>query len=424
MLWQKGAVVSIIDSGLHAGMRPVKNVCAIVATLILIAASGVQVAWSATPEFQAWLEQLRREALAQGVHASTLDRALIQVRPIDRVIELDRRQPEFTQTFWSYVDKRVSPARIQRGREMLSRHKTLLSEVQRRYGVPPRFLVAFWGLESNYGDNTGSFPVVSATATLAHDTRRANFFRQQLLALLKLIDRGDIRVDATGSWAGAMGQPQFISTTYQSSAVDFDGDNRRDLWTSLPDVFASSANYLATAGWQDNQSWGREVLLPPGFDYALTGPENSKPVKEWISLGVRDARGRGMPMNDEHASVLLPGGATGAPAFLVYSNFDAILAWNRSILYAVAVGHLADRLIGKGPFVTPRPEREVPLSRSNVVEIQNLLNRLGFDAGTSDGIVGPKTRGAIKSFQQNTQLPADGFPSFVLLERLRSTAVN
>jgi membrane-bound lytic murein transglycosylase B len=221
-----------------------------------------------------------------------------------------------------------------------------------------------------------------------------------------------------------MGQPQFISTTYLSSAVDFDGDGRRDLWTSLPDVFASSANYLAAAGWRSGQSWGTEVLLPAGFDYALTGLENSKSIREWISLGVRDARGRGLPMIDEQASVLLPGGATGAPAFLVYSNFDAILAWNRSVLYAVAVGHLADRLIGEGPFVSPRPEREVPLSRSNVIEIQNLLNQLGFDAGTSDGIVGPKTRGAMKSFQQNMQLPADGFPSFVLLERLRSTAAN
>jgi membrane-bound lytic murein transglycosylase B len=405
-------------------MAPVRIVCRIVAAFILIAASGAQVATSATADFQDWLEQLRLEALAQGVRASTLDRALAEVQPIDRVIELDSKQPEFTQTFWNYLDKRVSPERIARGREMLARHKTLLSEVQRRYGVQPRFLVAFWGLESNYGDNTGSFPVVSATATLAYDARRADFFRQQLLALLKLIDRGDIRFEAKGSWAGAMGQPQFISTTYLSSAVDFDGDGRRDLWTSLPDVFASSANYLAAAGWRSGQSWGTEVLLPAGFDYALTGLENSKSIREWISLGVRDARGRGLPMIDEQASVLLPGGATGAPAFLVYSNFDAILAWNRSVLYAVAVGHLADRLIGEGPFVSPRPEREVPLSRSNVIEIQNLLNQLGFDAGTSDGIVGPKTRGAMKSFQQNMQLPADGFPSFVLLERLRSTAAN
>jgi membrane-bound lytic murein transglycosylase B len=245
-----------------------------------------------------------------------------------------------------------------------------------------------------------------------------------LLALLAIIDKDGIPVDANSSWAGAMGQPQFIPTTYQDFAVDYDGNGKRDLWNSLPDVFASSANYLASAGWQGNRTWGREVRLPAGFDYGLTGLEIEKPLAEWQRLGVRKADGGSLPRVDIEGSIILPGGATGGPALLVYHNFRAIMIWNRSILYAAAVGHLADRLEGEGGFVTPRPEKEVPLSRSEVMEIQQHLEKLGFDVGTPDGIVGPNTRNAIKGFQQYARLPADGFPTIDLLERLRSAAGN
>jgi membrane-bound lytic murein transglycosylase B len=375
-------------------------------------------------DFQNWVGELRREALAGGVSAATFDRAFAGVAPIERVIELDRRQPEFTQTFWQYLDKRVTPERIERGRAQLAKHRKLLESVQRRYGVQPRFLVAFWALESNFGDYTGTFPAVAALATLAFDERRGTFFRQQLLALLAILDKDGIPVDANSSWAGAMGQPQFIPTTYRDFAVDFDGDGKRDLWKSLPDVFGSSANYLASAGWQGNRTWGREVRLPADFDFALADLEIEKPLAEWQRLGVRKANGGDLPRVDISGSIILPGGATGGPALMVYRNFRAIMTWNRSLLYAAAVGHLADRLAGEGTLTTPRPAKEVPLSRSEITEIQHHLDRLGFDAGSPDGVVGPKTRKAIKSFQQHARLPADGFPTIGLLERLRSTAGN
>ena len=379
-------------------------------------------AWGQQTDFQTWVGDLRREALARGIGAATFDEAFAGVEPIERVVELDRRQPEFTQTFWQYLDKRVTPDRIERGQAELARHRELLDAVSRRYGVQPRFLVAFWGLESNFGDYTGTFPAVAALATLAFDERRGAFFRQQLFALLEIIEKNDIPVDANSSWAGAMGQPQFIPTTYRDFAVDFDGNGKRDLWQSLADVFASSANYLSAAGWQGDRNWGREVRLPTGFDFGLTGLDIEKPVAEWQRLGVRDADGQPLPQVDITGSIILPGGADGGPALMVYRNFQAIMVWNRSVLYAAAVGHLADRLEGKGALLTPRPAIEVPLSRADVIEMQSLLEKLGFNPGTADGVVGPQTRSAIKNFQQQARLPADSFPTMALLERLRSDA--
>lgn len=406
-------------------IAPVAPICRKVGSVFLLAAFLLSsAAWGQSVDFHDWVGELRREALAEGIGAATFDRAFAGLAPIERVIELDRKQPEFTQTFWQYLDKRVTPERIERGRAQLADHRTLLEAVSRRYGVQPRFLVAFWALESNFGDYTGTFPAVAALATLAYDERRSSFFRQQLLALLAIIDKDGIPVDANSSWAGAMGQPQFIPTTYQDFAVDFDGDGKRDLWNSLPDVFGSAANYLASAGWQGNRTWGREVRLPADFDYRLTGLEIEKPLVEWQRLGVRKADGGNLPRVAIEGSIILPGGATGGPALLVYRNFRTIMIWNRSILYAVAVGHLADRLAGQGEFVTPRPEKEVPLSRSEVMEIQHHLGKLGFDVGEPDGIVGPNTRNAIKGFQQSAHLPADGYPTLELLERLRSTAGN
>ena len=372
--------------------------------------------------FDVWLEGVRNEALARGLDATTFDRAMLGVRPFDEIVELDRRQPEFTQTFWNYHDKRVTQQRIERGRAMLTRYRPLLERIERRYGVQPRFLVALWGLESNFGDNTGGFPLFGALATLGYDARRGEFFRQQLLAALAGAQRGDIPLDALSSWAGAMGQPQFIPTTYEAYAVDFDGDGRIDLWNSVPDVLASAANYLASSGWRGDQTWGREVWLPIGFDYAQTGLERPRSLAEWHRLGVRSADGSALPSVDRQGAIVLPGGADGGPAILVYPNFRAIIAWNRSILYAVAVGSLANRMNGEGPFVAVRPVSEVALSRMEVMELQDLLGRLGFDTGGVDGIVGSQTRNAIRGFQQQAMLPADGHPSSGLLRELRSAA--
>ena len=370
------------------------------------------------PPFSQWLEGVRTEAEAAGIAPGFLKSVFAGLRPIKRVIELDRRQPEFTLTFWNYLGKAVSPLRVRRGREMLAKHDALLRATARRYGVQPRFIVAFWGLESNYGEYTGVFSVVGAVATLAHDTRRSRFFRAQLMAALTIMSRGDVPLAAKGSWAGAMGNFQFIPTTYRDFAVDADGDRRRDLWRSLPDMFASAANYLARSGWRRGWSWGREVKLPGGFELGLTGLNLKKPISEWQNLGVRRIDGQALPAEDVTASIVLPAGYQG-PAFMIYRNFRAILTWNRSILYAIAVGHLADRLVGGGRFRSPRPAEEVPLSRTDVKDLQRRLAAEGFDVGGADGVIGPNTRTAIKAYQRKIQLPPDGYPSFGLLERLR-----
>ncbi|HIE20494.1 MAG TPA: lytic murein transglycosylase [Rhodospirillales bacterium] len=375
---------------------------------------------SSSAPFSQWLEGVRKEASAAGISGNFLDVALAGVQPIKRVIELDRRQPEFTLTFWKYLDNAINPARIRRGREMMAKHQKQLQVTARRYGVQPRFIVAFWGLESNYGTHTGVFPVLGAVATLAHDKRRSRFFRAQLLAALTITNRGDVNIRVKGSWAGAMGNFQFIPTTYMGFAVDADGDGKRDMWNSYPDMFASAANYLSRSGWRSGWTWGREVQLPKGFKLEHSGLKIRKSLSQWQVLGVRAIGGGRLPNGDAEASVILPAGYSG-PAFLIYKNYRTILTWNRSILYAIAVGHLADRLVGAGPLKTKRPANEVALSRVDVKDMQRLLAALGYDAGGSDGVIGPMTRTAIKAFQHKSLLHADGYPTMGLLERLRGT---
>ena len=388
--------------------------------LVLLAAGLAGPVSAAEPEmpFSQWLDGVRQEAKAAGMTSAFLDAALAGARPIKRVIELDRRQPEFTLTFWNYLNKSVNVARIAGGREMMAKHRALLQQTARRFGVQPRFIVAFWGLESNYGKHTGAFPVIGAVATLAHDRRRSRFFRGQLLAALTIMSRGDVALKVKGSWAGAMGNFQFIPTTYKDFAVDADDDGRRDLWNSFPDMLASAANYLQRSGWRRGWSWGREVKLPKGFGFAQTGLAIRKTLGQWRALGIRRIDGGELPKGEARASVLLPAGYEG-PAFLVYQNYRTILNWNRSLLYAIAVGHLADRLVGGGPLRSKRPAKEVPLSRADVKDMQRLLTAMGFDSGGSDGVIGPKTRKAIKAYQNQIHLPPDGYPTIGLLERLR-----
>ena len=363
--------------------------------------------------------RLRERAAASGVPQPVVQQAFADLRPNPRVIELDRRQPEFVQTFWQYFDARISPARVERGRAMLAQHRPLLEAIEGRWGVPARYLVAFWGLESNFGDTMGGFPVVQSLATLACEGRRAAFFEGELINALRVAASGDAPLSRMqGSWAGAMGQPQFMPSTFLRHAVDGDGDGRRDIWASVPDALASAANFLREIGWRPGEEWGQEVLLPPGFDYRQAALPVERPVGEWRALGVRSADGRPLAPDARLASVLVPGGWRG-PAFLVYPNFRAILNWNRSINYAIAVGHLADRLAGAGPLVAQRPADDAPLSRGDVVEIQTRLAAMGEDAGEPDGIVGSRTREAIRGFQARLGLPADGYPDQTLLWELR-----
>jgi len=392
----------------------------LLAVLIVVSLSPTAPAQETPPPFGPWLEDLKAEARQIGVGEATLQRVLGGVKPIPRVIELDRRQPEFMLTFWSYLKRSISDKRINTARTLMAKHRGLLEKVSARYGVQPRFLVSFWGLESNFGEYTGSFPVAGALVTLAHDRRRARFFRAQLLAVLKLMDRGDIAADAKGSWAGAMGNHQFIPTTYRDFAVDFDGDGKRDLWNSLPDIFASAANYLSRSGWDSKRTWGREVRLPKGLDFELAGLMERKSLADWQKIGVRRADGRDLPRVDIEGSIVLPAGSQG-PAFMVYKNYRTILVWNRSILYALAVGHLADRIAGAGGLLAKPTEGDAPMSRRDIVTLQEVLAQKGFDAGGADGIVGPATRQAIKAYQKSVNLPPDGYPSMGLLERLRGT---
>lgn len=382
--------------------------------------SGVAAQGEQDP-FAYWLEDLRSEALIKGISPATLDQALDALTPIERVIELDRHQPEFTQTFWSYLERRVSEARIDRGRELVREHRTLLEATQRKYGVPARYLVAFWGLETNFGDYLGSFPVIGALATLAYDDRRGEFFRAQLIDALHIVDDGHVELgNMNGSWAGAMGQLQFIPSTFRLYAVDATGDGRADVWRSLPDVFESGANYLKQLGWRPGSLWGREVKLPDDFDWRLANPEIKKTVSEWAALGVTKAYGAKLAESDALGAIVLPQGHRG-PAFLVYENFEVIMKWNRSINYAIAVGHLADRIAGLPPLQHGRGADNRALSRQQVLELQRLLAAQGFDVGKPDGIPGSRTRAAVRAFQARNGLPADGHASVELLERLRRT---
>jgi len=301
-------------------------------------------ALAATQGFDAFLEGVRADARRQGISSATLGRALAGLRPNTRVLELDRRQPEFTQSWEQYRDARLSPARIDGGRRAFADHRATLEGVQARFRVSPRVVVAIWGLETNYGGFMGSFSVIESLATLAWDGRRSAYFRAELLAALKILDGGHVAPDRMkGSWAGAMGHPQFMPSNFDRLAVDMDGDGRRDIWDSRPDALGSIANYLARAGWREEELWGREVVLPPGFDPAQAARENTRPLREWVRAGVRRPDGTDLPALDLPAAILLPGGA-GGQAFAIYPNFNVIRRYNPSNFYALAVGMLSDRV--------------------------------------------------------------------------------
>jgi len=297
-----------------------------------------------TAGFQDWLREVAVEAEALGVRRATLDHALAGLEPIPRVIELDRRQPEFTMTLDRYLGNAISDARVAEGRRLLARHRDEIEGIAARFGVQPRFLVALWGLESSYGRNTGNFAVIPALATLAFEGRRAAFFRRQLMDALVILDQQNMRVaDMQGSWAGAMGQVQFMPSTFRAYAVDGSGNGDIDIWRDRADALASAANYLSSLGWSPNQTWGRKVRLPAGFDTGLAEEKVVRNLDEWQRLGVRREDGGDLPAVDMPARVLLPAGP-GGPAWLVYPNFERILNWNRSNFFGIAVGILSDRI--------------------------------------------------------------------------------
>ena len=319
--------------------------------IVAVWLGGVPARAEPQQDFPGWLAGVKADALAQGIGKTTLDQALANVQPIDRVLELDRRQPEFTMTFASYLNHVVTPARVREGRQRFRQNGTTLKAVEKQYGVPASQIVAMWGIESGYGRATGGFPVVSALATLAYDGRRSQYFRGELINALKIIDRGIPASHMQGSWAGAMGQCQFMPSTYLKYAKAWNAEDTPDIWTKTPDVFASSANYLAQIGWNSKVRWGRAVKLPKaGLASSLISLEVKKGLAEWNRLGVRLPDGKPLPNRPDIQASLVRAetGKNGdigrGPPFLVYDNFRVLMKWNRSIFFAIAAGTLADRI--------------------------------------------------------------------------------
>ncbi len=383
--------------------------------LLLLSGSGV-----AADDFQSCLAGLQERARERGIDAQIVDQVIPGLKQQPRVLELDRQQPEFIKTFAEYINARVTDKRVARGRELYARHREFLKGLTRQYGIPGHYLVAFWGLETNFGSFLGSTPTLDALATLACDQRRSEFFTGELLTALELVQRDNLEPGGMkGSWAGAMGHTQFMPSTYEKAAVDGNGDGRIDLWGTPEDALASGANFLAQLGWQRGLRWGREVILPENFDWQQVGLDTQTTIRRWAEAGLRRADGHPLPAADVDASIIVPAGHRG-PAFMVYDNFRVIMGWNRSEFYALSVGHLADRIAGGGRLIQPPPEAQQALSRDAVREIQTLLSALGFDAGKTDGILGPGTRRAISRFQQQQGRVADGYPDPDTVEALRA----
>ncbi|KUJ71691.1 lytic murein transglycosylase [Thiomicrospira sp. WB1] len=370
-------------------------------------------------DFQKWLQTFKKKAASHGIGATTLEKAFANVTLNTRVLELDRRQPEFTRTFWQYFDAAITDWRVRNGQKLYQKYRPRLHEVTQQYGVPARFIIALWGMETNYGGYTGNTPIIESLATLSYDPRRSGFFQEQLMAALTIIDQGHVSPDQMrGSWAGAMGQCQFMPTNYLKYAVDADNSGKVDLWNSLDDVFYSMGNFLEELGWVRGENWGREVALPEGFDYSLADGETQRPLQAWSEMGLTLADGRALPDETMQAALLLPHDHRG-PAFLIYDNFHVIKRWNFSDNYALAVGHLADRIVGRAPLTANPPPNDEALSHQQTRELQERLARAGLPVGPVDGVIGSKTRDALRRYQKREDLPADGYPSPRMLNILR-----
>ena len=373
----------------------------------------------ANPAYDAWLAGFRARAAGQGIAPATLDAGLRTAGYRPEVVERDRNQTEFRRTLEDYLAIAASDERISKGQAALPRWRPQLSAIEGRFGVPAHVVTAVWGLESMYGERRGDIPVVSATSTLAFDGRRGAFFESQLLAALRILQRGDVTAERmVGSWAGAMGHTQFIPTSFLAYAVDFTGDGRADIWADDPtDALASAAAYLQRSGWQAGRPWGMEVRLPAGFNTAAAGRGNRRASSAWAAMGVTDMAGRPLPDHGP-AAILLPSGARG-PAFAVFRNFDVILRYNNAENYAIGVGHLSDRILGRPAIQAAFPPDAAGLTQADRRELQRRLTAAGFDTEGTDGVIGPRTVAAIQGYQARSGLPVTGTASPDLLAHLR-----
>jgi lytic murein transglycosylase len=394
-------------------------VLALCAMALLIAAR--RPAAAAPPHnaaFTAFLAQLWPDARARGVSRDMFDRAFAGVTPDRRLLAHTKKQAEFVKPIWDYLAGAASRTRIERGRAKAAEFGSALMADQQRYGVDAYVIAAVWGMESNFGSNTGGAYVIRALATLAFARYRGDFFRDELLEALQILQQGHTTPAAMGgSWAGAMGQTQFMPSSFLKYAVDFDGDGRKDIWNDIPDALASTANYLKEHGWIAGYTWGYEAILPQGYDVSPFDPGLFRGFAQWAADGVRRADGRPMPTLGE-ATLYLPTGVKG-PAFLLTRNFQVIKSYNNSTFYALAVGVLSDRIAGGGPLVGHWPKADKTLSMAQTRELQRHLARLGFDVGKADGRIGDRAQTAIRAYQRKIGVMADGYPTLALLERVR-----
>ncbi|MGH6855623.1 MAG: lytic murein transglycosylase [Aestuariivirga sp.] len=389
------------------------------AGLLLVFCLGSHAAL-ADAKFEAFIQSLWPLAKQNGISRQLFDRAFAGITdPDPAVLKLAANQPEFNSTTSAYLAKAVTPIRIETGQQMKAQEAKLLSAIEDKYGVDRHILLGIWGMESNFGKDKGSMKVMRSLATLMYAGRKKSYARQQFVAALKILKKGVVSPETfTGSWAAAMGHTQFIPTSYLSYAVDWTGDGTKDIWGSKEDALASTANYLAKAGWKADRPWGWEVNLPPDFNRALIGRSKWRPVSAWVKLGVTPAAGGDFPAPQAEAFVMVPQGMDG-PRFLVTRNFLAIMDYNISHSYAVAVGHLGDRIRGGGPIRASWPDANYDLSFQQRVELQRRLSGLGFGTDGSDGRFGARTYEAIIAYQKSAGLPLDGVPSVRLLERMR-----
>ena len=382
----------------------------------LMTASAIR---EAAANFDNCVASLWPDAARRGISQESFQRFTAGLSPDLRIMDLLDSQPEFTKSIWDYLDILVSDARLARGREILAKYRAEFDAAERAYGGDRYAIAAIWGIESNYSTQIGDRSVLQSTATLACIGRRQNYFRDEFLSALEILHHGDLRPEQLhGSWAGAFGPTQFMPTAFKRYAVDADGDGRRDVVDDPADLIASSANNLKKDGWQTGQTWGYEVMVPAGFNYMLADHAKPMSIGQWEHLGLRRAGGQPFPHPTEKAYLLAPAGA-GGPGFLMLPNFHVFMKYNPSEAYALAIGHFADRLNGGAPFVQPWPRQERELSRSERLELQQLLVQRGFYRGTPDGQFGGETRQALRGFQASIGAPADGFASADVLERLR-----
>jgi membrane-bound lytic murein transglycosylase B len=407
------------------GIRASIGLAALVAALFLVPVLARPGEAPISPQdikFQAFVRDYRQTARDAGIRAETYDAAMAHVTRKQSIEDLNLFQPEFSRPVWLYLDSAVSDKRIADGQQALAANLQMLTSLEAKYGVPKEFLVSIWGNESDYGRGSEPFNMFDALATLAYDGPRVDFARPELIAALKIMQQQHYAPEImTSSWAGAFGQTQFVPSTFLAHAVDGDGNGVIDLWHSSADALASAANVLSDAGWQRGNAWGYEVRLPAGFAYEQADVDLTKPVDEWRRLGVKTVAGAELPKTEENGAIYLPAGARG-PAFMVFGNFKVILKYNNAASYALAVCLLADRIKGGAAVQGSWPRWEEPLSRNERIAFQTNLQKLGYDIGVIDGVLGRKARAALRDYQKTHGMAADGFPTEDLLTRIATEA--